>query len=194
MKKLFLLIFAALFVFSCGGSKSNDNENLPDTDPDADVSDTDITDNDIPDSDDNSDTEQTDTDPDTDIPENDNDPDTEPAESDTDIPENDDDSDTEPAEPDTDIPGNDDDADSDTEPDDDNDDPVVYDTSKVEWGGKKGEVSASGDELKTYTLTTNAELRDNYPESKQRTVTETAGNPLLRSGNTMFDALFALAV
>ncbi len=196
MKKLFLLIFAALFVFSCGGSKSNDNENLPDTDPDADVSDTDITDNDIPDSDDNSDTEQTDTDPDTDIPENDDDPDTEQADTDpdTDIPGNDDDADTEPAEPDTDIPGNDDDADSDTEPDDDNDDPVVYDTSKVEWGGKKGEVSASGDELKTYTLTTNAELRDNYPESKQRTVTETAGNPVLRSGNVMLDALFALAI
>ncbi|MBO7126305.1 hypothetical protein J6W78_02020 [bacterium] len=174
MKKLFLLIFAALFVFSCGGSKNeNDNDNLPDTDLDADVSNTDASD--------------------TDIPGNDNDPDTEPAESDNDIQENDDDADTEPAEPDTDIPENDDDSDSDTEPQDDDDNPIVSDTSKVEWNGKTGTVSVSGDELKTYTLTTNAEPRNN-DDPKQRTFSEAAESPRLRSGHDMFDALFALAV
>lgn len=176
MKKLFLLVLAALFVFSCdGGKNDNKNEITDDTDSGADVSDTDVSDNDV------SNTDITDNDiSDTDIPENDNDPDTEPAESDDDIPENDDDSDYEPE-----------DETCELECDDD---PIVSDTSKVEWNGKTGTVSVSGDELKTYTLTTDAELRDNYPASKERTITESAESPRLRSGNTMFDALFALAV
>jgi hypothetical protein len=171
MKKLFLLVLAALFLFSCGGGKNdNKNEITDDTDSGADVSDTDASDNDV---------SNTDI-PDTYIPENDNDPDTEPAESDDDIPENDDDSDYETE-----------DETCELECDDD---PIVSDTSKVEWNGKTGTVSVSGDELKTYTLTTDAELRDNYPASKERTITESAESPLLRSGNNMFDALFALAV
>lgn len=176
MKKLFLLVLAALFVFSCdGGKNDNKNEITDDTDSGADVSDTDASDNDV------SNTDITDNDiSDTDIPENDNDPDTEPAESDDDIPENDDDSDYETE-----------DETCELECDDD---PIVSDTSKVEWNGKTGTVSVSGDELKTYTLTTDAELRDNYPASKERTITESAESPRLRSGNTMFDALFALAV
>ncbi len=176
MKKLFLLVLAALFVFSCdGGKNDNKNEITDDTDSGADVSDTDASDNDV------SNTDITDNDiSDTDIPENDNDPDTEPAESDDDIPENDDDSDYETE-----------DETCELECDDD---PIVSDTSKVEWNGKTGTVSVSGDELKTYTLTTDAELRDNYPASKERTITESAESPLLRSGNNMFDALFALAV
>ncbi|MBP5407330.1 hypothetical protein J6Z19_09365 [bacterium] len=190
MKKLLLLVLASLFLFSCSGGK-DDNKNEIHDDADQDTV--------MPDSDDNSDTEASDTDTgkdttDNDVPENDNDPGTEPAESDNDVPENDDDPGTEPAESDDDVPENDDDPDSDTESDDDDDNPVVYDTSKVEWNGKVGTVSFTGDELRTYTLTTNAELRDNYPASKQRTVTETAGSPVLRSGNTMLDALFALAI
>lgn len=171
MKKLFLLVLAALFLFSCGGGKNdNKNEITDDTDSEPADSDTDASDNDV---------SNTDI-PDTYIPENDNDPDTEPAESDDDIPENDDDSDYEPE-----------DETCELECDDD---PIVSDTSKVEWNGKTGTVSVSGDELKTYTLTTDAELRDNYPASKERTITESAESPLLRSGNNMFDALFALAV
>ena len=177
MKKLFLFLLAALFLFSCGGSK-NDNKNdndIDDTDSNADVSNTDasdndvsntgITDNDIPDSDDNSDTGPMDTDSDT-------------------------------AEPDKDITENDDDPDSDTElqDDDDYETPIISDTYTIEWNGKKGTVAFIDSGLRSYSLTTNAELRDNYPESKQRTVTETAENPYLRSGNIMLDALFALAV
>ena len=191
MKKLFLLILAALFVFSCGGSK---NDNTGDHDPDTDISDADIPDSDDPDTKpaggdsdtDDPDTEPADPDQDTDGPDADG--------PDADVPGSDDDTDTEPAGPDTDTPENDDDPDSDTESNDDDDNPVVYDTSRVEWNGKVGTVSVSGDELRTYTLTTNAELRDNYPASKQRVVTETAGSPVLRSGNDMLDALFALAI
>ncbi|MBR4490665.1 hypothetical protein IKP13_08535, partial [bacterium] len=182
MKKLFLLILAALFVFSCGGGKQSDTEQ---DDSDADTyyepEDLDCYDcNGESDDPDDPDTEPADSEQDTDGP-------------DADVPGSADDTDTEPAEPDTDTPENDDDSDSDTESNDD-DDPVVYDTSKVEWNGKVGTVSFTGDELRTYTLTTNAELRDNYPASKQRVVTETAGSPVLRSGNDMLDALFALAI
>lgn len=193
MKKLFLLMFAAIFIFSCGGSKNDSGSTGSD--------------NDIPGNDDDSapyEAEDTSCELDCgdDDPVSDNEPaDTDPAESDSDIPENDDDSDYEPEDETCELECDDDpvsdsepaDADPAEEPDNDTN-PVVSNTSTVEWGGKKGEVSVSGNELKTYTLTTSAELRDNYPESKQRVITETAGYPVLRSGNTMFDALFAMAI
>ena len=174
MKKLFLLIIAALFVFGCGGGKGSNKPETPDCENDCDeISDDPDNFNDSNDPNTPDDSNDPDNSGDSDDPEN---PDyDEPDDSDTDFEED-------PAETD----------DDEVYPDED--DPVSYDTSKVEWNGKKGTVSVSGDELRIYTLTTNAELRDNYPESKQRTVSETAGSPLLRSGNTMFDALFALAV
>ena len=166
MKKLFLLILAALFVFSCGGGKGHDEPETPDL----------SCENDCDGISDDSDDSDNPTDP------NDsNDPD------DSADPTNFDDSDEEP-----DMEIDDSDRDMDTVPDEDT--PEAFDTSKVEWNGKLGTVSVSGDELRTYTLTTNAELRDNYPESKQRTVSETAESPRLRSGHDMFDALFTLAV
>jgi len=177
MKKLFLFLLAALFLFSCGGSKSdnkNDND-IDDTDSNADVSNTDALDNDV---------SNTDI-PDNDITDSDNNSDTELMDTDSDT-----------AEPDKDITENDDDPDSDTElqDDDDYETPIISDTYTIEWNGKKGTVAFIDSGLRSYSLTTNAELRDNYPESKQRTVTETAENPYLRSGNIMLDALFALAV
>ena len=165
MKKLFLLILAALFVFSCGGGKGHDELETPD-----------CCENDFDEISDDSNDSDNPTDP------NDsNDPD------DSADPTNFDDSDEEP-----DMEIDDSDRDMDTVPDDDT--PEAFDTSKVEWNGKLGTVSVTGDELRTYTLTTNAELRDNYPESKLRTVSETAESPRLRSGHDMFDALFTLAV
>jgi len=178
-------MITALFLFGCGGS----NNESPDsdgtvTDEDGSAADTDSTDTNPDSGDTNSDSGDTnpdsgDTDPDS--------GDTDPDSGDT----NPDSGDTNPdSGADTGM------TDGDTTPDDDSDtgSQEVPGTSNVEWDGKKGEVSVSGDELRTYTLTTNADLRDNYPASKQRTVTETAGTPVLRSGNTMFDALFALAV
>lgn len=171
MKKIFLLILAALFVFSCGGGKSHDTEQ---DDSDADTyyepEDLDCYDCNGESDDPDSDTDET----------GDNDSDgNDPTDSEPDKEQDDSDSDA------------DTDADPDEEPDED--EPETVDTSKVEWNGKKAEVSVSGDELRTYTLTTNAKLRESG-DPKQRVVSETAGSPILRSGNTMLDALFALAI
>lgn len=179
MKKLFLLVLAAFFVFSCGGGKGHETEQ-DDSDADTYYEPEDLDCYDC-------NGESDDSDSDTDEPEDAS------CEDDCDDSESDDyDSDTyEPEDLDCyDCNGDSDDPDTTH----DEDGPEAVDTSKVEWNGKIGTVSVTGDELRTYTLTTNAELRDNYPESKQRVITETAGNPVLRSGHTMFDALFALAV
>lgn len=47
--------------------------------------------------------------------------------------------------------------------------------------------------MRTYTLTSTAALRDGQPENP-RTVAEREGWPTLRSGNDLFDALYALAL
>jgi hypothetical protein len=47
---------------------------------------------------------------------------------------------------------------------------------------------------RTYTVATTAALRDNEPSSKQVTLTEQEGQMILRSGNDLFDALFAMAI
>ncbi|MEZ4294561.1 MAG: hypothetical protein R3B70_06270 [Polyangiaceae bacterium] len=46
---------------------------------------------------------------------------------------------------------------------------------------------------RTYTLATTAPLRDNQPDNP-RTFAEKEGQPVLRTGNDLFDALYALAV
>ena len=236
MKKLFLLILAALFMFSCNeGSGSdtdadNDTYEIEDTSCELDCDDDDKTDSEVPDekSDDlndsdnqenpeepdGSDTEKPDqdgnnTDPDTDIPDTDDDTDTyEPEDASCELDCDDDPTDgpDENSDGDSDGSGHDEDGNGDYDDSGDSDD-YDYDggtetpeecadseTYAIEWKGKIGTVSASGCALRTYTLTTNAELRDNYPESKQRIISETAESPRLRSGNSMLDALFALAV
>ena len=175
MKKLFLLILAALFVFSCGGGKGRDTEQ---DDSDADTyyepEDLDCYDCNGESDDSDSDTDET----------NDDDSDgNAPADSDPDE-EHDGEHDDHDSDTDTDV---------DLDEDHDEDEPEPVDTSTVEWNGKVGTVSVTGDELRTYTLTTNAKLRNN-DDPHQRTVSETAGSPILRSGNTMLDALFALAI
>ncbi|MBM4104598.1 MAG: hypothetical protein FJ263_11255 [Planctomycetes bacterium] len=47
---------------------------------------------------------------------------------------------------------------------------------------------------KSYTLTTTAALRDNEPADKTRTVSESKSALCLRSGNEMFDALYAMTL
>ena len=174
MKKLFLLILAALFVFSCGGGKGRDTEQ---DDSDADTyyepEDLDCYDCNGDSDDPNADTDEPDETGDNDSDGNDF------TDSETDDEHDDHDSDT--------------DTDVDLDEDPDEDEPEPVDTSTVEWNGKVGTVSVTGDELRTYTLTTNAKLRESG-DPKQRTVSETAGSPILRSGNTMLDALFALAI
>ncbi|MCU0770237.1 MAG: hypothetical protein MUE94_00510 [Verrucomicrobia bacterium] len=48
--------------------------------------------------------------------------------------------------------------------------------------------------VRKYTLTSNAELRDNTPPDKTLTFAETPGHARLRTGNLLFDGLYALAV
>lgn len=45
-----------------------------------------------------------------------------------------------------------------------------------------------------YTLSTNAELRDNIPLTKTVTFSENSNQPIIRTGHDMFDALYALAI
>ncbi|HEX4083523.1 MAG TPA: amylo-alpha-1,6-glucosidase [Chthoniobacteraceae bacterium] len=48
-------------------------------------------------------------------------------------------------------------------------------------------------DLRGYTLTTAAPLRDNQPPDKRVTVSETAGHASIRTGNLLFDGLYAMA-
>ena len=48
--------------------------------------------------------------------------------------------------------------------------------------------------LRTYELTSNAELRDNQPSEKRITFSEAKGQATLRTGNVLFDGLYAMAV
>ncbi len=50
------------------------------------------------------------------------------------------------------------------------------------------------DGVKSYTLTTTAPLRDNEPADKTRTFSENPDFPSIRTGNEMFDALYALTL
>lgn len=51
-----------------------------------------------------------------------------------------------------------------------------------------------GDDLREYTLTSNAELRDNSPADHRIVFQEAGDHAVVRSGNPMFDGLYALAV
>ena len=48
--------------------------------------------------------------------------------------------------------------------------------------------------LRNYELSSNAELRDNQPPDKRITFSEKQDHPRIRTGNLMFDGLYALAV
>ena len=219
MKKLFLLVFAVFFIFGCGGGKDNNKTETPDsegvvTDEDGGTADTDSTDTgsdtgDVSDSCDETDTGNGSDGDETDSGEGTDDTDSGSGEND--------DSDSGDSKPDDGDSGDSDDS-GDSEPDDgdsDDTDSEAYGTSTVEWNGKTGTVSVSGDNLRTYTLKTNADLRweqewvssneeDNRNDylnvcgrplgSKECVVSEKADKPVLRSGNSMLDALFTLAI
>ena len=81
-----------------------------------------------------------------------------------------------------------------TESDEAADDDILFDDTKIEWLGDVSTVSFTGNNLKTYTISTTASLRDNTPADKKRVVTEKDGSMILRTGNTMLDALFAMTL
>jgi len=68
------------------------------------------------------------------------------------------------------------------------------DTSSISWNGITAWVTVTGDIHRTYELSTDNTLRDNYPPDKKVTIVEEPGQPRLRSGHLLFDALFALAM
>ncbi len=86
------------------------------------------------------------------------------------------------------------DEDSDSVEHDDSDEPEVFDDTVISFRGKSASVSASGEDLKTYTISTTEDLRDSVPASGKREISEKHGQMILRSGNLMFDALFAMAL
>lgn len=65
-----------------------------------------------------------------------------------------------------------------------------------EDGSKKvtAEITETLGDVRTYEMTTTAALRDNDPGDGRVTVTEQAGQPVVRSGDVMFDALFSLSI
>ncbi|MBA2662350.1 MAG: Ig-like domain-containing protein [Bradymonadaceae bacterium] len=70
-------------------------------------------------------------------------------------------------------------------------------TSARTWDGETATVSVrknDDDDLRAYVLKTTASLRDNDPSSKQVSFEEQAGQMVLRSGNHLFDALFAMSI
>ncbi|MEO0796880.1 MAG: amylo-alpha-1,6-glucosidase [Verrucomicrobiota bacterium] len=54
--------------------------------------------------------------------------------------------------------------------------------------------SESTEGTRTYRMTTDCDLRDDLPQDKQVTITETPMQARCRSGNLLFDGLFALAI
>jgi len=74
------------------------------------------------------------------------------------------------------------------------DDDAVFEGDTVEWLGDTATVSYTGSDLKTFTITTTADLRDNIPADKKRTFSQKEGDMILESGNMMFDALFTMAL
>lgn len=71
----------------------------------------------------------------------------------------------------------------------------VEDGNSVSWNQQTATVSSPDPQaaLRQYSLRTTQTLRDVPAGSKDLTVTETAGQPVVRSGSLLFDGLYALA-
>jgi hypothetical protein len=73
-------------------------------------------------------------------------------------------------------------------------DPASPGASLVEGQTQAAISMKSAGALRTYELTSNADLRDNKPPEKTVTFSETRGHATVRTGNLLFDGLYALAV
>lgn len=73
-------------------------------------------------------------------------------------------------------------------------DPSPLSTSSLSYNGMNASVTLNDTEYRTYELSTDITLRDNNPASKSVVIVEEPGQMVLRSGNNIFDALFALAM
>ena len=64
----------------------------------------------------------------------------------------------------------------------------------LEWNGCTTTVTYTGDEYRTYNFETSCSLLNDVPESGELQVEEEEGQVVSRTSDTMFDALFALAM
>ena len=68
-------------------------------------------------------------------------------------------------------------------------------TQSLDVGSPRATITAAGDDgLRTYELKTTMTLRDNNPLGKLVTFAETPNHPTLRTGNFLFDGLYAMAI
>lgn len=73
--------------------------------------------------------------------------------------------------------------------------PMMQESGLYESDGEQVTVAVTGDDSsKGYTIRTTAELRDNDPASKEVVIGELPGQPVVRTGSLVFDALFAMSV
>jgi len=166
MKYFLLIVFLSFFIFSCNGNSSKSDEDAIDNDV---VTDNKTVDNEVNDPDDSEDQDN--------IINIDNEADAENDEA-TDIDELSDE----------------DQSDVSVDVDEVTDDDIEISPGEISWNGDTATVTAVGDDLRTFTITTTADLRDNTPASKERIVVEKEGNMILKTGNPMIDALFAMAL
>lgn len=70
------------------------------------------------------------------------------------------------------------------------------DSSTVAWKDDfaVAKLISNKENLKKFKLTTTAILRDNFPSSKEKVITQDINYPLITSGSELFDALYALTV
>ncbi len=72
---------------------------------------------------------------------------------------------------------------------------MAQDSASITEGQTRATMSVQpAGEFRTYQLTSNAALRDNRPPDHQITFSETADHARLRTGNVMFDGLYAMAI
>jgi len=71
---------------------------------------------------------------------------------------------------------------------------LASETKSVSAGSSTATMTLARDgDLRTYDLQTNAPLRDNTPASGRITISENASHAVVRTGNVLFDGLYALA-
>ena len=175
MRYFFIALLAGFFLFSCDGNSSKNDEDVVDNDL---IVTDDLTDEDT-------------------VMDEVNDPD----EHNDEVADKDDASDSEnDEEEDADVLSDDDqdevtdEADVEIDVDEVSDSDIEINTGEISWNGDTASVTAVGDDLRTFTIKTSADLRDNTPASKERTFSQKEGEMILESGNTMFDALFTMAL
>ncbi len=182
MKYFAVLIFLSFFLLSCDGNSSKNDEDTSDNDL--------VITDDL--SDDLSDEVLTESEVDTDLSDEASDAKAdETQDSQDDLDQSDQSDESELSDESTDSADEEDDGVADDEePDSD----IEIRTGEVSWNGDTASVTAVGNDLKTFTIKTTADLRDNTPASKERTFSQKEDDIIFSCGNIMLEALFTMAL